>query len=127
MASAPLDSDPVHHVLPLRLIARVGLAQWTIMLAAPTVAELQQEEAGAAAVDGSDTLSSVALYRVMEGVRTKAIARRCYGGGLLTIDPADLAAAPVADADGGETPVGPRWYALVDVTPVGHRDFRLIA
>jgi hypothetical protein len=122
MASAPLDDD-ASSSNDLHIVARVGAARWTVLLAAPAVAALGTAHPDLAGAGLSDT----ALHRVMEGLRIKAVGLGCYGGGTLSLDAGELAEAPIGEADGEESVALPRWYDIVDIGEVGRRDFRLIA
>lgn len=127
MATAPLDPAPADTPASLRLHARVGMARWTVLLPAPTVARLAMEHPG----ETGNPLSPVAVDRVMEGLRAKAVGMRWYGGGALSIDPEDLGDGPApGDVEGGvdaaPLPVPQRWYDLVEIAAAGQRDLRLI-
>jgi len=116
----------IHHLdLPrfengARIQARVGVAHWVIDLDHRTLAALGEPlgEPGAKTIQ-----------RIMESVRAKAVGMRWYGGGHMSLDPAELglpAPRPVCLDDGSEPSVP--WYSVIKIAPLprGAQELRVV-
>lgn len=97
----------------VRLTARVGMATWSLTVTHRALAWLDSEHPRGA---NPAYLSPVAIDRIMEGLRAKAVGLRCYGGGTMSLDIDDLGTTPVLDTDDAAEPLlRARWFEVIAV------------
>jgi hypothetical protein len=107
MATAFPDDD-VRQQWILQIIARVGIAHWTIDLSHDALQLLGHD------VDQEGKLPSAQLQWIMHALRRKALLLWKYGGGVLQLTAGDLEDARTAGSIDAKGLVGPSWFEITE-------------